>query len=151
MKCRAGRRAKTFVRVDFRSEGIPSGSGRNPACARCAAESGSDLRQQGGERLVVLGDVCVLLRQDPHLRAELLLLRLPGGRLFLQGRGLLLALCSLPRRNATGWKVSGAATQQACVVSGAGNEGFSAGMVCCSRGRGGRRTERLAPVPSVPY
>ena len=63
----------------------------------------------------------------------------------------LLALCSLPRRNATGWKVSGAATQQACVVSGAGNEGFSAGMVCCSRGRGGRRTERLAPVPSVPY
>ena len=33
----------------------------------------------------------------------------------------LLALCSLPRRNATGWKVSGAATQQACVVSGAAN------------------------------
>ena len=31
----------------------PSGSGRNPASARCAALSGSFLLQQGGERLVV--------------------------------------------------------------------------------------------------
>ena len=69
-----------------------SGSGRDPASARCAALSGSFLLQQAGERLVVLGDVCVLLRQDPHLRAELLLLRLPGGRLLLQGRGVLLVL-----------------------------------------------------------
>ena len=48
--------------------------------------------QQVGERLVVRGDVCVLLRQDPHLRAELLLLRLPGGRVLLQVGGLFLVL-----------------------------------------------------------
>ena len=36
--------------------------------------------------------MCVLLRQDPHLRAELLLLRLPGGRVLLQVGGLLLVL-----------------------------------------------------------
>ena len=61
----------------------------------------------------------------------------------------LLALCSLPRRNATGWKVSGAATQQACVVSGAGNEGFSAGIVFSGQAVGPvyRKAGRLTPPP----
>ena len=63
-----------------------------PAHAAVVATSVSATDQHFRERLVVRGDVCVLLRQDPHLRAELLLLRLPGGRLLLQGRGVLLVL-----------------------------------------------------------
>ena len=52
----------------------PSGSGRStPAPARCAAESGSGLRQQLGEPLLVRGDVCVLRRQALHLLVELVL------------------------------------------------------------------------------
>ena len=62
----------------------PSGSGRTtPASSRCAAESGSGLRQQLGERLVVRGDVCVLLRQELHLLGLLLQLRLQGGGVLL--------------------------------------------------------------------
>ena len=40
-------------------------------------------RQQLGERLVVRGDVCVLLRQELHLLGLLLQLRLQGGGVLL--------------------------------------------------------------------
>ena len=78
-----------------RARRSPRGPGRSsPACARYAAVSGSFLRQQGGQLLVVRGDVCVLhggagrtapspvCRKRPFtIQADQLRLRLEGRRL----------------------------------------------------------------------